>query len=99
MKILKARLIVVELERVETIRKEARTQVVACPRCGRESDFVALTEAARLFETEAEALLRFVSDQRCHFQTDNEGSIFLCLTSLLEKMRIRSVGDRPQLPS
>ena len=87
MKILKSREIVIEYEKLQLIRKRARTQVVVCPACRAESDFVSLTDAAELFNTAADVLTKFITDKRCHFQADASGAVFVCLASLMAEMR------------
>ncbi|MBK7706521.1 MAG: hypothetical protein IPN69_01125 [Acidobacteria bacterium] len=93
MKVLKSREIVIEFERVQLIRKRARTQVVRCAECRSEADFVTIGDAAELFNTEADRLTRFVAEHRCHIQTDSMGGVFVCVGSLLAKMRTRADGQ------
>ena len=90
MKIQKQREIVIEFERVQIVRKKARTQVLLCRDCRREVDFVALDQAATLFGTTAAQLFEFVKTNRRHFETGAEGEIYICLVSLLALMKART---------
>ncbi len=87
MKVLKSREIVIEYEKLQLIQKRATTQVVVCRKCRSESDFVALSDAAELFNTPVETLAAFVSANRCHVETDSDGSVHVCVGSLLARMR------------
>ena len=79
--------IVIEIERVRLVRKRAMTILRRCDKCETESDFVILTEAARLFEVSQSELLQFVTRNNCHFTEDEFIGTQICLTSLLERMR------------
>ena len=87
MKIEKQREIVIEFERVQIVRKKARTNLHYCPACRREADFVSLCQAASLFSVDAADLFGFVKRHRSHFQPDDAGVIFVCLISLLAAIR------------
>jgi hypothetical protein len=79
--------IVIEYERIQLIRKRANTQFIICRNCRRETDFISLRKAARLFSVKIEQLLRFMKISKCHFEANAGGEIFICLISLLEKMK------------
>lgn len=83
----KQREIVIEFEKVQTIRKRAKTDLVACPGCLTESDAVSLNEAAELFETNRDELLRFIEQNNCHYHVNFEDKVYLCVPSLLDKMQ------------
>jgi hypothetical protein len=87
MKIEKQREIVIEFERVQLVRKTARTNLNYCPACQKETDFVSLCQAASLFSIEAAALFDFIKIHNSHFQPDPGGMIFVCLFSLLARMK------------
>lgn len=87
MKIQKQREIVIEFERVQLVRKKAKTHLIFCNICGREIDFVSLREAASLFVTPAENLLQFVKINNSHFETGADGEIYVCLISFLTCMK------------
>ncbi|HMS43754.1 MAG TPA: hypothetical protein PKE69_26225 [Pyrinomonadaceae bacterium] len=100
MKIQKQREIVIEFERVQLIRKRAKTQMINCRTCRRETDFILLIEAAKLFSTHTEQLFQFIKAHGCHFEIDASGEIFICLVSLLTQMkgktnisRIKMIGE------
>jgi hypothetical protein len=86
MKVEPTREIVIEIERVRTIKKRCRTRMLFCSECAAETDFITLRETASLFEVDLPLVRRFV---RHHiFQSnENEGDLLVCLTSFLEKMR------------
>lgn len=101
MKIQKQREIVIEFERVQLIRKRAKTQFMHCRECRREVDFIPLGNAAKLFSVEIELLFQFVKVNRCHFEAGADGEIFICLISLLERMKantnisqIKLIGEK-----
>lgn len=100
MKIQKKREIVIEFERVQLVRRKARTHVIVCRGCGREVDFVCLNEAVALFAAKPENLLQFVRLNNIHFETGADGVILICLVSFLTAMRaktgisqIKLIGD------
>ena len=84
----------IEFEKVQTIRKRARTQLADCRGCGEERDVVSLTEAATLFETEHEDLFKFIRQNNCHYHISDNSNIYLCVASLIEQMRRRHLTDR-----
>ena len=79
--------IVIEIEQVRLVRKRATTLLGRCDNCEAPTDFVGLTEAARLFEVAPSDLLEFVIRNNCHFKESDHTGTQLCLTSLLERMR------------
>ena len=97
MSVLNQREVVVEFECVRLIRKRCKTHVMACSCCGRETDFLSLGEASRLFETAECDLFRFLSENACHFQTCPAGIVHICLATLLKTMRERSCPARLDL--
>jgi len=94
MKVQRKREIVIEFERVRLVRKKAQTHLIFCRECGREVDFVPLREAAALFATPAENLWQFVRAHRSHFETSAGGEIFICLASLLVRMKNKTNPSR-----
>lgn len=79
--------IVIEFEKVQTIRKRARTTLSRCERCCEQTDLVSLAEAAELFGTGCEELLQFIRQNNCHYHVNVDEKIYLCVQSLLEKMQ------------
>lgn len=86
--------IVIEVERIQLVRKRARTNLHYCETCKAVSDFVRLSDAARLFEIKRDRLFAFIQDNGCHFIDAEQGERQICLTSLLERMRTINCGNR-----
>lgn len=89
--------IVVEFERIELIRKRAKTHLMFCTECSRESDHVSLPEAARLFSISESDLLQFIEVNRCHNQIVTATNSFICVVSLLQTMNQRKNNLQPRL--
>src|SRR6476619_2719625 len=89
MEIKKAREIVIEIERIRTTRKRCRTQMLFCPQCDSEADFISLKEAAALFEVDKLQLRAFIDHHLCTGAMA-EDEILICLVSFLARMRTRS---------
>lgn len=90
--------IVIEYERIQLIRKRAKTEIAHCRDCGGDADVVPLIEAGELFETTNVDLFRFIKQNGCHYHVSAHGRIYLCVTSLLEcmqqKNQIRRIGAK-----
>ena len=90
--------IVIEFEKVRTIRKRAKTTLVDCRGCDAETDAVTLIEAAGLFEITHENLFQFIKQNDCHYHVAIDDKIYLCVPSLLESMQqknqIRRLGAK-----
>lgn len=84
--------IVIEFEKVQLIRRRARTTFRSCPGCGRDAYFVDLGTAARLFETSYDALWHFVAVNSIHRDTVDGYETNICIQSLLEVMQRRKNG-------
>lgn len=97
MKIQRKREIVIEFERVQTVRRKARTHIIFCRDCAAEVDFVSLREAAALFSTPAENLMQFVRAGGSHFESGADGEIYLCLVSFLASMKAKTNVSRIKL--
>ena len=85
--------IVVEYEQIRLIRKRAKTQLAHCDKCGTEADFVRLTDAAELFESDADDIFKFANGSG-HYRTANGGDIMLCLPSLLACMKTKTLNKQ-----
>ncbi len=96
MKTQKLREIVIEFERIQIIRRRARTSLQFCAECRTNADFISFVEAATLFNTKPELLFQFIKDTGSHYQTETGREIFVCLNSLLARMRERSKNS-PEL--
>lgn len=88
--------IVIEYERIQLIRKKARTELMHCEACGRDADFVAPETAAKLFEIHIDDLLAFISGNNCHHRA--AGKTLVCVNSLLATIRTRSLDQQLKLP-
>lgn len=80
------RAIVIEFEKVQAIRKRAKTSLAFCVQCRIDVDFVPLIEAAELFGTALEDLFQFTRQNECHYHVGGD-RIYLCVPSLIERMR------------
>ena len=83
--------IVVELERVQLVQKRARTHLMFCNDCRRESDFVSTPDAARIFGIRETDVGGCAADSSWHSQT-NGGSVYVCTASLLADLVRRKIG-------
>ena len=86
--------VVIEIERIQLVRKRAKTKLHYCEKCGGESDFVGLDDAARLFEVGQAHLFNFIQRNGSHFIDGISGDKQICLASLLERMRTIGGGKR-----
>lgn len=84
----KQREIVIEFEKVRTIRKRAKTSFAFCPSCGTDTDFVELLSAAQLFDIYDGDLAAFVAANAVH----HDGDMDICFPSLLAVMHARTNG-------
>ena len=80
----------IEFEKVQMIRKSAKTTLALCDECGREADFVGLSVAAQLFDTPDRNLAIFINTNAVH--TDEYFGI--CIPSLLAVMHSRQIGGQ-----
>jgi hypothetical protein len=85
--------IVVEYESVSLVRKRSRTRSLFCKSCERDSEFVSLIDASKLFEVEIEKLAEFIEVHDCHFQCSRAGAIYICLLSFLSVMKAKAPAD------
>jgi len=90
----KHREIVVEIEKVQLIRKRTKTKLLFCTKCGQETDFISVSEAAALFTTDTDRILHFISVNQCHIQTQANGCACICLTEFLDAVRTKIGGSR-----
>jgi hypothetical protein len=84
--------IVVEYERIQLIRKRAKTRVGHCPGCGHSSDFVSLDNAAQLFEVERDVLVTFIDRHLSHAHSVNNSETEICIAELLRNARALNGG-------
>lgn len=83
--------IVIEFEKVQTIRKRAKTMLISCSGCQGDADAVSLADAAELFETSRHELVRFIEQNNCHYHIHLDDRIYLCVPSLLASMERHKV--------
>lgn len=79
--------IVIEFEKVQMIRKRARTIYTFCRSCGSEKDFVGVRAAAALFGITIDELSSFVSANAVHLAAIGPNGNGICVASLLEVMQ------------
>lgn len=89
--------IVVEIERVQLIRKRTKTKLLFCARCRKETDFISVSEAAALFITDTDRIFHFISVNECHVQIQADGCACICLTAFLDTVRKKVGGSRIKL--
>lgn len=81
----RTREIVVELERTEVIRKRARTTVSFCEDCWRETDFIAVADAARLFGLDKADFFRLACGPAAHIKRADERTL-VCTASIIARL-------------
>jgi len=79
------RQLVIEVERVQTVRRRVPTTAGYCRDCRREVDLVDIGDLARVFEVSvADAVLQ-LRRRRIHMLHVSGGAIFVCADSLLTR--------------
>lgn len=91
--------IVIEFEKVQMIRKRARTIYTYCSNCGSEKDFVGVRAAATLFGITVDELSSFVAANAVHLAAVGANDSSICVTSLLDVMHAKKSGHSPKLIS
>lgn len=101
-----SKMVVLEIERVQLVRRKCRAHSAFCEKCERQADFLSLTEAARLFDINSARLFRFIQANGSHYKSDAKGNIFLCVSSLFacvnakansSKLRLLSEGGEKEM--
>lgn len=82
------RRLVVEVERMQMIRKWISTKFFDCGSCGREVDFVTVCEAAQIFEISDAELGSFLKSNDCHSSTYTGSEQHICLRSLMKSLNL-----------
>ncbi|MBP6002468.1 MAG: hypothetical protein KA746_03430 [Pyrinomonadaceae bacterium] len=93
MRAIKQREVVIEFERIQLIRKRAKTRLAKCGVCGTDRDFVCVAVAAELFGIVETDLYSFIRTKHVHLIRDTE----ICLTSLMAAIGERQNGERTRL--
>jgi imidazole glycerol phosphate synthase subunit HisF len=88
------RRIVIEVERVQLIRKQAKTFWAHCPVCNIDSDFVSIETASRLFEMTSDEMAGVLKISSCHYREGSRGKGDICLNSFLSSMKDAMPGKR-----
>lgn len=88
--------IVIEFEKVQLIRKRAKTTLGHCERCNAEADFVGMRLAADLFGITVGDLTQFVVNNAVHYANDGSCTA-ICIPSMLGIMHERLSGGGVRL--
>ena len=88
--------IVVELERVQLIRKRAPTVRIFCQACWRESDFVSTTDAARIFGLRSAEINDFAERGLAH-SVRHSAKTFICAAAIVKHLTRVSRSVKPRL--
>lgn len=94
-----SKIVVLEIERVQLIRRKCTAHSKFCKKCETEADFIALMEAARLFEINSARLFRFIQTNGSHYKLDLKGDIFLCVRSLFACVSAKTNGSKLKMIS
>jgi len=82
------RRLVIEVERMQLIRKWISTKFFWCVPCGHAVDFVTVGEAAQIFEISAAELGGFLGSNDCHSSTLTGSEQHICLRSLMKSLNL-----------
>ena len=77
--------IVIEYERIQLIRKRAKTSIRTCQGCKGETDVVRLSVAAELFEISEDELKHFIDQNAVHFEPNDETVCVVSMLNILHK--------------
>ena len=88
-----SKIVVLEIERVQLVRRKCRAHSNYCEKCKTEVDFILLMEAARLFDINSARLFRFIQSNGSHYKSDAKGDIFLCVRSLFACVNAKTGGS------
>lgn len=93
------RQVVVEIEKVQLIRKRAPSVSFFCANCARHTDFVSAPDAATLFEVDPDELFQTLRNKEVHLQVSAGSGIHICVTSLMTFFERRCKESRMRLLS
>lgn len=91
------RVFVVEIEKRRIIRKTSESRLILCADCRSESDFISLRQASSIFGTEEKQLFNFIGENHSHYKTNEQGEIFICLTSFIEAVNKKTGSSKVKL--
>ena len=94
-----SKIVVLEIERVQLVRRKCRAHSGFCEKFEAEVDFILLMEAARLFDINSARLFRFIQATGSHYKFDAKGSIFLCVSSLFACVNAKTNGSKLKMIS
>lgn len=87
--------IVIEIERIQLIRKRAKSWRMFCPSCAAQVNFIRLVEIAKLFNRPLADFYPLIQTGGKHYATDQAGEIFICLELL--SAFVNGTNDRRQI--
>jgi riboflavin biosynthesis pyrimidine reductase len=93
----KHREIVVEIEHVRVVRKKCKAHIFYCSECRRETDFIRLPEAAKLFEVDTAKLMQFINANHIHRILETGGETLICLAPFLDRVKEHLGISQPKL--
>ena len=103
MRVVKSREIVIEVERIQLVRRRSKSSVAFCERCSAEADFMSLAGTALLFGTNSADLLDFIKENNSHYTNGAGKEIFVCINSLVacmnaqtRKLQIKMIEESKQ---
>lgn len=76
--------IIVERDQVLVIRKLDYRALQSCAECGEQARMVSVDDAASIAGLSARAVYRHVETGQVHFSETTDGSLLICLNSLLK---------------
>ena len=86
----KKRSFVIELERIQVVRRCCKASLIYCAECKAETDFISLKQAESLFEIDSAQILKFINVNFSHYKTDKYEEIFICLPSFIACINVRT---------
>lgn len=90
MRVAKSREIVIEVERIQLVRRCSKSSVLFCERCAAESDFLPAARAALLFGTNLPDLFLFIREHDSHFTGGDGAEFLICINSLVARMNAQT---------
>ena len=90
----KTRSIILEIERIQLTRKRCRSHTQFCDDCSINTDFIPAKDAAVLFGTYPENLIRFIEINSSHYTKDADGAISICVNSFLATVNSAVSGSK-----
>ena len=85
--------IVIEYERIQLIRRRARTERTKCKSCGCDVDFIPIASAAEIFGTTLSELYRYLQINECHVRGEPGQTIQICIPSLLACLKTKTLNQ------